>query len=143
MVAMPQQAQAFLQKSLLPTPAPDPILLASLVKDLGSDQFTVRDKAARSLEALEEVASPVLNKALSAPVTLETRRRIERLLNLLKTPLVSPNKVRELRAVEVLERIDTPEARQVLHVLSHGATGARLTDDAKASLERLTKSKAR
>jgi RNA polymerase sigma factor (sigma-70 family) len=142
LVAAPQQALSFLQKSLSPTPAPDPTWLAGLVKDLSSDQFTARDKATRALEGLEEMASPVLNQALAGPVILETRRRIERLLSRLKTPLVSPKKVRELRAVEVLEHIGTPEARQVLHVLAQGAAGARLTGEAKASLERLTQSKA-
>ena len=44
-----------------------------------------------------------------------------------------------LRAVEVLERIGTPEARQVLAKLADGAPEARLTQEAKASLQRLAK----
>jgi hypothetical protein len=36
-----------------------------------------------------------------------------------------------------LERIGTPEARQLLKRLATGAPGARLTREAKASLERL------
>ena len=44
-----------------------------------------------------------------------------------------------LRALEVLERIGTPEARQILLSLAKGAPEAALTQEAKASLERLGK----
>ncbi len=44
-----------------------------------------------------------------------------------------------LRTVEVLEIAGTPEARQVLEQLAKGAPEARLTQEAKASLERLAK----
>ena len=42
-----------------------------------------------------------------------------------------------LRAVAVLERIGTPQARRVLATLAGGAEGARLTREAQASLQRL------
>jgi hypothetical protein len=42
-----------------------------------------------------------------------------------------------LRAIEVLEHIGTPEARQVLDTLARGAAVARVTQEAKASLKRL------
>jgi hypothetical protein len=45
--------------------------------------------------------------------------------------------VRMVRAVEVLERADLPEARRLLVALAGGDTGARLTREAKAALERL------
>jgi hypothetical protein len=42
-----------------------------------------------------------------------------------------------LRAVEVLERIGNAEARRVLEALAKGAPEARLTREARTSLERL------
>jgi hypothetical protein len=48
-----------------------------------------------------------------------------------------PERLQALRAVEVLERIGTPEARKVLETLATGAPAARLTREAKASLGRL------
>jgi hypothetical protein len=47
--------------------------------------------------------------------------------------------LRDLRAVEVLEHIGTPKARQVLRTLARGAPAARLTREAKASLQRIVK----
>jgi hypothetical protein len=40
---------------------------------------------------------------------------------------------------QVLEHIDTPEAKQVLQTLATGAPEARVTREAKVSLERLAK----
>lgn len=42
-----------------------------------------------------------------------------------------------LRAVEVLEWIGTPQAQEILRALAAGAPGARLTQEASASLQRL------
>jgi hypothetical protein len=47
--------------------------------------------------------------------------------------------MRLLRTIEVLEHAATPEARQFLEKLAAGATEARLTREAKASLERLSR----
>jgi hypothetical protein len=44
-----------------------------------------------------------------------------------------------MRAVEVLERVGTPEARAALEDLAKGLDVARLTVEARASLERLRK----
>jgi hypothetical protein len=50
------------------------------IAELDSDQFTVRDKAARELEALDNAVGPALRKALAASPSVEQRQRIERLL---------------------------------------------------------------
>ena len=46
---------------------------------------------------------------------------------------------RALRSIEVLEHIGTQESQVVLKALSQGAPEARLTQQAKAALERLAK----
>jgi hypothetical protein len=45
--------------------------------------------------------------------------------------------LRALRAIELLEYFATPEARASLEGLAEGAPEARLTQEAKAALERL------
>jgi hypothetical protein len=48
----------------------------------------------------------------------------------------SPDGLRDLRAVELLERLAAPAAEQLLRELAAGAAGARLTREARAALER-------
>jgi hypothetical protein len=51
----------------------------------------------------------------------------------------SPEVLRGVRAVEVLEQIDTTEGQRLLESLAQGTPEARLTQEAKASLERLSR----
>ena len=53
-------------------------------------------------------------------------------------PAAAPEPLRRLRSVEVLEHIGTPEAREVITAIAKGAPEARLTQEAKASLDSLT-----
>jgi RNA polymerase sigma factor (sigma-70 family) len=137
MVAAVESAVPFLKSHLQPVAAVESERLSSLVTALDSDRFAVRDKAVHELEGLEELAQSALNKALANSPSLETRQRIERLLNRLKQPITSPAQIRSLRSVEVLEQIASVEARQVVAALAKGTPDARLTGDAKCSLKRL------
>jgi hypothetical protein len=47
--------------------------------------------------------------------------------------------LRRLRAVEVLEHLDTEQARQLLRTLAGGSPEVRLTREAGAALDRLTR----
>ena len=67
---------------------------------------------------------------------MEARRRLEHVLNTV-TDVPGPEIVRTIRAIMALERICSPEAQGVLEALARGAPGARETEEAKASLERL------
>ena len=64
---------------------------------------------------------------------------IKRLLERLDNQAASAEEVRMLRALEILERLGTPEARQLLQMLASGAPGASLTQEAAEALKRLTK----
>jgi hypothetical protein len=48
--------------------------------------------------------------------------------------------VRELRAVGVLQRLKTPEARKVLELLAEGEPGAPLTSEAQLALKKFHES---
>jgi hypothetical protein len=52
-----------------------------------------------------------------------------------------PEQLRVLRALEILEQIGSPDARQVLETVAGGAPGGRITEDAKACLKRLERAK--
>src|SRR5262249_40919070 len=126
---------AALKERLHPARTVDAEELARLLKDLESDQFAVREKAGRELEKLADAAQPALRQALARPgVSLDLHRRLEAILTSIAE--IAGERLRTLRAIEVLERLDTPEARELLKTLADGAPEARLTEAAKAALKR-------
>ena len=59
------------------------------------------------------------------------------LLDRLERGPLSPETLRALRAVEVLERLGTPEAKRCLEGLAKGVPAAPQTREARAALGRL------
>jgi RNA polymerase sigma factor (sigma-70 family) len=139
LAASPDQAVPFVKKRLHPAAGADKKQLARLIRELDDDRFAVREKARVDLEKLGEFAEPALRKLLAQKPSLEVRFRAERLLGRLQVHTLYEESPQTLRAVELLERIGTPEARQVLEGLAKGGEGARLTQEAQASLERLAR----
>jgi dipeptidyl aminopeptidase/acylaminoacyl peptidase len=137
LAAAPGQAVPLLKARLRAVAPPDPTRVARLIADLDSDDFAVREQATRALADLGESALPALRKVLAGRPSAETRQRVEPLLAELEQPANSPECLRVLRAVEVLEHIGTAEARRVLDQLATGLVEARVTQEAKASLSRL------
>jgi WD40 repeat protein len=135
LVAGAAQSVAFLRQHLSPVAAAEPGRLAQLLADLDSDRFDARARASARLIELGHLAEAALRKALQEQPSPEVRRRIQAILDELDLPLTS-QRLRQVRAVEVLEQIGTPGAREVLRALATGAAQARLTREAKASLER-------
>jgi hypothetical protein len=78
-----------------------------------------------------------LRQALERRPSPETRRRLNDLLALPAGRLRGPEVLRALRATQALEYVGTPAARQVLAALAQGSPQARVTQEAKATLERL------
>jgi RNA polymerase sigma factor (sigma-70 family) len=134
------QAVTLLRERLQPSPVPasqHAKRLQQLIADLDNDEFDVRERAKVELEKLGELAEPALRQVLLQQPSLEVRLRAERLLHRLQKRMPSGERLQELRAVEMLEHIGTSEARQELERLAKGTPEARLTREAKASLERL------
>jgi RNA polymerase sigma factor (sigma-70 family) len=134
LVRSPGPALALLGRRLHPQPVVEGQRLKRLLADLESEQFAVRDKARPELERLGDSAAQALSAALAAGPSLEVRLQVKRLLSRLE--VLTPERLRLLRAVEVLEQIEDPAARRLLQKLAEGAPGARLTEAARAALER-------
>ncbi len=112
--------------------------LKQQIADLGSDDFTTREKAQQNLASAGAFIQPALKAALTKTEDLELRKRLERLLEPLD--LDGTGVLRLHRAVLALEARGTPAARKVLARLAAGVSGARLTQEAKAALKRLNAS---
>jgi WD40 repeat protein len=124
-----QQSGPFLKERLRLTPVTAE-QLTKLIAELDSNQFTVRQKAAKTLEVLGDAARLTLRKALGTPLPLEVKQRIETIL-----AHGDMKAIRTLRAVESLEHIGTAEARQTLQEMTKRDT--RVAEAAEASLKRL------
>lgn len=133
------EALALLARQLHPTPAVQPEAIRRLIGELDDDHFSRREQASRTLACLNSQAEPELRRAGQDPKTsVEARARIAPLLKAAGEWVVSdPETLRTVRAVWVLERIGTKEARQLLRRLATGGHAARQTQEAKASLQRL------
>jgi WD40 repeat protein len=111
--------------------------LSGLMRDLDGQRFAIRDKAIKRLTSLGRFVEPRLREELSMKPPLEVRRRIEDILNVITREQRPIEEVRLLRALEVLEMLGTPAAKEVLRELAAGASGCELTSEAKGVLERL------
>jgi WD40 repeat protein len=141
LLGRPQQAVAFLGKRLTSVPAVEPAVLRRWLADLGSDSFQVRQEASQRLQEAGDVVEPDLRKALADSSEPETARRIRAVLATINPVRASGDRLRMLRAIQVLERAGTPPAQEVLLALAHGAPGARPTRAAQEALVRMRPTK--
>jgi hypothetical protein len=134
----PKQAVAVLKDRLKPAAGVDAKRIDQLVADLASEQYPVRKKATDELEKLGELAQPAIEKAQTQEPTLETQRRLDKLLEkILNDQAPTAQVTQALRAMQVLEEAGSPEARQVLQTIAQGAPAHRLTRHAEQALKRL------
>jgi RNA polymerase sigma factor (sigma-70 family) len=136
----PAEATAFLRKRLPLVPTPDEKRVRSLLADLDSDVYARRESATTELAKLGEAATDACRKALAAGPSAEKRRRLERLVRPFDDQPWNPSaeRLRILRAIEMLERLDEPGARDHIRALAAGAPGAFLTREAREVLARRT-----
>jgi WD domain, G-beta repeat len=127
-----------LRARLKPISAADPAALKRLVENLEAPRYALRRDASKALADMGELATGALLARLDEKPSLEGKRRIEELLRRLAEPQGFAPWLRELRAIEVLEHINTPLARKTLAELADGAAGHRVTEHARAALARLT-----
>jgi hypothetical protein len=139
LAAAPEHSIPFLKAGLRPAPTVEVGRLEQLIAGLDAEDFATRRAAATELEKLSQSAGPALRNALESGPSVEARRRIEQLLAKLDNIGSSPETLRSIRAVEVLEHIAAPEARELLRKLAEGAPEAHLTREAKAALDRLAR----
>jgi WD40 repeat protein len=127
-----------IKERLRPAASVDSKQVDRLLADLDSEEFAAREKAARELEAMGDGAEPALRKVLASNPSAEVRRRVEDLLRRLDLAR-SPESLRGVRAVEVLEHVGTASAIKVLEELGKGAADTSLTREARLALQRLTR----
>jgi WD40 repeat protein len=137
-------AVALLQRHLQPVRLENVQRLRTLARDLDDEHYKVRQRAMTELmrhTADGSTDSGTLREVLHARLrenpSLELSRRVDLVLRSLEGRELLPEQLRCLRALEVLERIGSPAAREVLQSLTRGAAHASLTREAEAALQRM------
>jgi WD40 repeat protein len=131
----PNEVLPFLRARLKPYPTAPADVTRKLLADLDDNSFERREAAMKRLKDLGLQAEPALRATLKLKPSLEQKKRIEQILAALK--VASPptaEELRQLRAVIVLERLRSPEARRVLEAMTNGPPSARQTRQAFAAL---------
>ncbi len=108
-------------------------------RTLDSDNFATRQKATSELKKLGAAAAGRLSKVIQGQPSPELAGRVQSLLATLKQQPLEAEALRTLRAVELLERIGSAEARQMLEGLAQRSLGLQPSEHARAALERLDK----
>jgi RNA polymerase sigma factor (sigma-70 family) len=134
LTARPTQAVAMIRERLQPAPAIDPKRLQELIQALDSDRFAIREQATADLRRLGHEAETAIRRKLEDKPSAEAKERLMGLL--VKMPAFSSDELREMRAVEVLERIASPDAVDLLKKWA-GDASIRIAKDAAAAGKRL------
>jgi hypothetical protein len=136
LIRHPQQATRLLAENLKPVTF-DPTQARRWAAQLDDSSFTVRENAFQRLAAIGELAGGVLRETLEQGASVEVKARIRRLLAAHHPILIEDKEtLRACRAIEVLERIGSPEARELVDQLASGAAAATVTQHAQAAKAR-------
>jgi RNA polymerase sigma factor (sigma-70 family) len=136
LAADPAGTAAFLKANLKPTPVPTAANLDQVLAKLGTAGFADREAAARELNLWGSLATAGVRAKLPAVTSAEVRQRLDEFLKQHDVPgRTTGGRLREIRAVELLEVVGTPEARAVLVNLAAGDTP--LARAAAAAVRRL------
>jgi RNA polymerase sigma factor (sigma-70 family) len=133
----PERSVPFLGRQLLGRKNPDAARLRAWLADLDSDNFQRRERASSELAKRPAEAEPLLNQALAGNPSAEMRRRTEVLLDAVASAPLTPETLRDLRALEVLEHAGDPAAAGIIRQLADGDHDPRVVAAARAARARL------
>lgn len=140
-VRNPAATMKLMTAKFRPTVPPANPEVATLIKGLDDDEFAVREKSTQKLRELGAKAERPLREALNGTSSAETRRRIMGLLDGLPATVerltVSGDTLRGVRAIEVLERIATDEARELIAGWANQTQDPQIAAEARATLDRI------
>lgn len=112
----------------------DPTNVKKLIGDLDNNEFAIRTRAREKLTEMGPAIADELRKLLAENPSTEVRTSVLQILEPIENKhMAGP------RAVEILERINTPAAKEILERIAGGVPGAALTQEAKRSLARMSK----
>jgi hypothetical protein len=137
LAADPDGAVALFAQKLKPVPAADPGVLDRIFKDLDAPAFATREKASRELAAQGPGALGGVPERAAKSASEEVRKRADAFLGTFAGEDPTPDRVRLVRALEVLAAADTPAARKLIEALAGGAADVWETGAARQAARAL------
>jgi RNA polymerase sigma factor (sigma-70 family) len=106
------------------------------IAKLDAKSFAERELASKSLTEMGQITEPSIRQTLSKNPSSETKDRLEKILDQLRKTL-TPTELRDQRMVQILEMIDSPEAKNLLQEWAKHDSNSWLTINAQTALNRL------
>jgi len=133
-------AVAIIDRKLKPIVALESASVKQAIADLDHPQFAKREAAAKQLNEAGIQVLPALKAALGSSPSAERRQRLEVIIPAIESDAANPGSEsrRRVRAVGVLERIGSLEARALLEKFATGAKSSSFTEAASSALIRLS-----
>jgi WD40 repeat protein len=132
--ARPAEAAATFRAKIPPAATVDMAQVRNIAVGWNDESFAEREKTSRELRPFAGSARAVFEGLAARDPSAEVRARAARLLSDANT--YTPDELRAVRAVEVLDWVDTPEGKALVAVWAAGAAGDVLTVEAEASQKR-------
>ncbi|MBI3409042.1 MAG: sigma-70 family RNA polymerase sigma factor [Planctomycetes bacterium] len=134
LAANPIATVAFLKANLKATPPPSDAELDRLLERLDAAEFAERDAASRELHRLGTLVLSQVRDRLPRIASLDVQRRLEAFLQKHDwRGRLTGSRLRERRAIELLEFIGTPAARAVLQSTAESGNTPLARDAAQAA----------
>jgi WD40 repeat protein len=133
LIRCPEEAITLLRRKVSPTTAEDHRKMEKRIDELDDMDFAIRQRASVELAEFGALAEPILRRALTKAMPLETERRVGMLL----AKASGPRWLAAVRGVEILERIGSTESRALLEELCGGVPESPLTLETRRSLDRM------
>lgn len=138
-LALPRHSLAYFKEQLKAPPAPPARLeetVGRLISELDSKEPEVRATAAAELRKLGMWAEPALRRALTRKPSAEQKKQLDELIQVLdRLEGLPAEQVRLARALDILSKFGTPEARQVLEQLAKATPETWVNERARAALQ--------
>jgi WD40 repeat protein len=132
----PVTAVKLLRAKITPAQGVSADQIAKFIQQLDAPRFAEREAAMKTLTEMEQQSLPALKDAQKKGTSPEIRERAGKILERYTIDPTGEN-LRRSRAIQALELAGTNDAKELLREWAKGASGARLTEEAKAALGRL------
>lgn len=108
-----------------------------LLRELDDPAYPLRQRATTELAKFGEIVRPALEKYISSMPSLEGERRARKLLDRVRDLELTPDRLRCLETIEILEILATPQSRGLLDEIARDALLAQIRMSAQEAVRRL------